>query len=68
MPEITRHTPGTFCSVDALAQDAAASEYFYCRLMGWTTIDTPVGDCIVYTMLQKDGKNVGGLIQMNSEE
>ena len=68
MAEITRHTPGTFCWVDALTPDAAASKDFYCRLMGWTTIDNPVGDGIVYTMLQKDGKNVGGLVQMNAEE
>ncbi len=68
MPEVTKHTPGTFCWIDLQTSDAAASKDFYSQLMGWTTLDNEVAEGVVYTLLQKDGKNVGGLVQMDASE
>ena len=64
MPEVTSHNPGSFCWVDLATTDAAASKRFYSQLLGWTYIDNPVGEGMVYSMVQKEGKNVCGLYQM----
>lgn len=64
MPAMSSHNPGTFCWVDLSTTDAAASKSFYSQLLGWTAIDNPVGDGMVYSMMQKDGKNVCGLYEM----
>ena len=66
MPEVTSHSPGSFCWVDLATTDAEASKSFYSRLLGWTAIDNPVGDSMVYSMMQKDGKNVCGLYEMGT--
>jgi hypothetical protein len=64
MPEMTKYTPGTFCWVDLATTDAQASKQFYGDLMGWTVEDNPMGEGMVYTIMQKGGKNVCGLYEM----
>ena len=64
MPVVTSHAPGSFCWVDLSTTDAQASKNFYSRLLGWTAIDNPAGEGMVYSMMQKDGKNVCGLYEM----
>ena len=64
MPEVTSHAPGNFCWIDLSTTDAGAAKSFYSRLLGWTAIDNPVGNGMVYSMMQKDGKNVCGLYEM----
>ena len=66
MPEVTSHNPGTFCWVDLASADAEASRSFYSQLLGWTSIDNPMGEGMVYSMMQKNGKNVCGLYQMDA--
>lgn len=68
MPEVTKHTPGTFCWIDLMTPDAAAAKDFYSQLMGWTFFDNEVAEGIVYTLLQKDEKNVAGLVQLDAAE
>lgn len=58
MGERTSHTPGTFSWVDLSTCDPVDAKRFYGSLLGWTHNDLPVGDGIVYTMCQIDGKNV----------
>ena len=58
MGERTSHTPGTFSWVDLSTSDPVDAKRFYGGLLGWTHNDLPVGDGIVYTMCQIDGKNV----------
>ncbi len=65
MPEVSSYNPGTFCWADLATTDAARSKDFYSQLMGWTASDNPVSDTMVYSMLQKDGKDVCGLYQMD---
>ena len=67
MPEVTSHSPGTFCWVDLSTTDAESAKSFYSQLLGWTAIDNPVGNGMVYSMMQKDGKNVCGLYEMTAD-
>ena len=67
MPEVTSHNPGTFCWVDLSTTDGAASKHFYSQILGWTAIDNPAGNGMVYSMMQKDGKNVCGLYEMTPD-
>lgn len=67
MPEVTGHAPGSFCWVDLSTTDAEASRSFYSRLLGWTAIDNPVGEGMVYSMMQKNGMNVCGLYEMGPD-
>ena len=64
MPEVTSHPPGNFCWVDLATTDAQASKDFYSRLLGWTAIDNPLDNGMVYSMMQKDSNNVCGLYEM----
>ena len=67
MPEVSSHAPGSFCWVELATPDAEASRKFYSELLGWTWTDTPMSDTMVYTMLQKNEKFVGGLFQMHEQ-
>ncbi len=66
MPETTKHEPGMFCWVELATSDGTAAKKFYASLFGWTVNDIP-GD-VVYTMLQKNGKEAGALYQLGGEQ
>ncbi|MDB9525603.1 VOC family protein [Oscillatoria sp. CS-180] len=65
MTEFKDYAPGTFCWVDLATTDAEASKKFYTQLFGWTATDVPAGEAGTYTMLEKAGKNVCALYQMD---
>ncbi|MEB3211352.1 MAG: VOC family protein [Leptolyngbyaceae bacterium] len=67
MAEFNEYLPGTFCWVDLATTDAEAAKGFYTALFGWSATDVPAGDAGIYTMLQKNGKDVCALYQMNPE-
>ena len=66
--EVTKHDPGRFCWVELSTSDGPAAKKFYTTLFGWSFVDNPMGDAGVYTMLQKNGKDVGALYQMGPEQ
>lgn len=68
MTEVTKHDPGRFCWVELSTSDGPAAKKFYTTLFGWSFIDNPMGEAGVYTMLQKNGKDVGALYQMGPEQ
>ena len=68
MGERTSHAPGTFSWVDLSTSDPAGAKRFYGGLLGWTFDDLPVGDGVVYTMCQIDGKNVGAISAQQEQE
>jgi predicted enzyme related to lactoylglutathione lyase len=68
MEEIKKHQPGTFSWIDLATTDVESAKKFYTELFGFTAIDTPAGDDMVYTMLQLHGKPVAGLSQMSEEQ
>ncbi len=67
MPQVTSHTPGTFCWVELATSNPESAKTFYSQLLGWTWSDEPVSDEMLYTILQRDGNFVGGLFQMHTQ-
>jgi uncharacterized protein len=61
MSERTKYTPGAFSWTDLTTTDQDAAKQFYSRLFGWTAIDNPIGENMVYSMMQIDGKDVGAI-------
>ncbi|HEY5189539.1 MAG TPA: VOC family protein [Solirubrobacteraceae bacterium] len=61
MGERTQYTPGTFSWTDLNTTDQDAAKGFYAALFGWTYNDSPVGDGVVYSMAQIEGRNVAAI-------
>jgi hypothetical protein len=61
MGERTRYTPGTFSWTDLTTTDQPAAKQFYGELFGWEAIDNPIGEGMVYSMMQIDGKDVAAI-------
>jgi uncharacterized protein len=61
MGERTKHAPGAFSWTDLTTTDQDAGKRFYSDLFGWTAVDNPMGDGMVYSMMQIDGKNVAAI-------
>ncbi|MCG8603484.1 VOC family protein, partial [bacterium] len=68
MKEATGHKPGSFCWAELVTTDGDSAKQFYTELFGWNFSDQPVGEGMVYTMLQLQDKNVAALYQMNQEQ
>jgi predicted enzyme related to lactoylglutathione lyase len=64
---VTKYPHGTFCWADCASTDVAKARSFYETVMGWTSNDIPIGDGMMYTMFQKDGKTVAAISQMQPE-
>src|SRR5438045_5315824 len=62
--EATGFAPGTFCWIELGTSDGPAAKDFYTKLFGWDYVDNPIGPDMVYTMLKRDGKDVGALYQL----
>jgi predicted enzyme related to lactoylglutathione lyase len=62
MAIVEKYEPGMFCWIELATNDAAAAKTFYTSLFSLTAKDMPIPDG-VYTMLQKDGHDVGALYQ-----
>ena len=62
MSIVEKYEPGMFCWIELATNDAAASKTFYTSLFGWAANDMPIPDG-VYTMLQKNGHDLGALYQ-----
>ena len=67
MQEVPELKPGTFCWVELGTSDSEAAKKFYKQLFGWDFVDNPMGDAGVYSILQLEGKNVGGLYQLSPD-
>jgi uncharacterized protein len=61
MGERTSYAPGTFSWAELLTSDAEAAKGFYTGLFGWSYDDRPIPDDGVYSMAQRDGKNVAAM-------
>jgi uncharacterized protein len=61
MAERTKYAPGTFCWTDLSTTDQDAAKQFYSQLFGWEVVDNPVGEGMVYSMMQIDGKPVAAV-------
>jgi uncharacterized protein len=61
MGERTKYTPGTFCWTDLTTTDPDGAKSFYSELFGWTASDIPVGEGMVYSMMQVDSKDAAAI-------
>ena len=68
MVEKTKYEPGTFCWVELATKDSSAAKRFYTSLFGWEVDDMPIPDGGTYTMLKKNGKQVGALYQLGPQQ
>ena len=67
MAEIEQHEPGMLSWADLCSTDAEGAKAFYTGLLGLEYVDVPAGEDFIYTLLQKNGKNVAGLSQMGPD-
>lgn len=68
MTTVTQHAPGTFSWPELSTSNQEAAKKFYTTLFGWTAKDNDIGQGMTYTMLQKDGKDVGALCTLQPEQ
>jgi uncharacterized protein len=61
MGERTKHAPGSFSWVDLSTTDQDAAKRFYTGLFGWEADDRPVGDGVVYSMMELGGRDVAAI-------
>ncbi len=61
---MTTYKPGSFCWVDFAAPDQEAAKKFYSDIFGWTANDMTMQQGGTYSMMQKNGQNVGAIMQM----
>jgi predicted enzyme related to lactoylglutathione lyase len=61
MGERTEYNHGTFSWTDLATTDQEGAKKFYSELFGWETNDNPVGEDMVYTIAQIDGKDVAAI-------
>lgn len=59
--------PGSLCWNELATRDAAAAKVFYPEVFGWGMQTSPMGEGMEYTEWQLDGKDVGGLMQMDDK-
>jgi predicted enzyme related to lactoylglutathione lyase len=61
MGERTKYSPGTFSWTDLTTSDQPAAKQFYSQLFGWDAVDNPIGENMVYSMMQLGGKDVAAI-------
>jgi predicted enzyme related to lactoylglutathione lyase len=61
MGQRTQYTPGTFSWTDLTTSDQDGAKAFYTALFGWDVVDNPVGDDMVYSMMQIEGQPVAAI-------
>lgn len=67
MTEVTQHAPGTFSWIELATTDPDAAKRFYTELFGLTALDTQAGPDMTYIVLQKNGRDVGGVYRLMPE-
>jgi predicted enzyme related to lactoylglutathione lyase len=65
---VSTHPAGTCCWVELGTTDQAAAKPFYGELFGWTMDDSPIGPGETYTILKRNGLDVGGLYTLRAED
>jgi predicted enzyme related to lactoylglutathione lyase len=57
MPNIDKHSPGSFSWIELATTDQNAAKAFYSGLFGWQSADFPMGPDQVYTIFQIEGRD-----------
>lgn len=64
--EVTKHENGKFCWAELSTSDGPGAKKFYTELLGLETVDNPMGEGMVYTMLNLKGKPAAALYEDHS--
>lgn len=67
MSTMTQHATGMFCWTQLGTHDPEQSKTFYSGLFGWSFEDTNI-DGTTFTLVKKNGKDVGGLYRLLREQ
>ena len=65
MYKVTKYPHGTFSWAELASNDSETSKKFLTALFGWSHVDIPMGESMVYTMYSIDGENVAASHQMH---
>ena len=68
MPNIEKHTLGSFCWIELATTDQNAAKNFYGKLLGWEANDTPMGPNGSYTIFKLGGRDVGGAYTLREDQ
>ena len=68
MSERTKYPHGVFSWADLTTADQDAAKQFYTELFGWKADDRPVGDGVVYSMMEVDGKDVAAISPQRQQQ
>lgn len=68
MPKIEKYAPGDFCWFELGTTDQQAAKHFYGAVLGWSTLDAPMGPDGVYTRFLLGDAGIGGGYTMRPEE
>jgi len=68
MPNVDKHTPGSFCWVELGASDQAAAKQFYQQLFGWKYREFPMGPSDIYTIFQIDGRDAAAAYTLRADQ
>src|SRR5205823_8815558 len=68
MPNIEKHTPGSFCWIELGTTDQNAAKNFYGKLFGWEANDMPMGPNGVYTIFKLGGRDAGAAYSLREEQ
>ena len=68
MSERTKYPDGVFSWADLTTTDQDAAKQFYTELFGWKADDRPVGDGVVYSMMEVDGKDVAAISPQRQQQ
>jgi predicted enzyme related to lactoylglutathione lyase len=64
---VERTKQGEFNSVDLSAGDIEKQTQFYEALLGWSHIDVPFGEGMIYRMFSADGHTAAGMSQLSPD-
>ena len=68
MPDVTGYTHGQPSWTDLSTTDVDAAKSFYTALFGWSYEDNEMGEGMVYSMAQLDGKPAGAIFAQQAEQ
>jgi len=68
MPQIEKHTPGSFCWIELATTDQTAAKSFYASLFGWVANDMPMGPSDFYTIFRLEGRDAAAAYTLRPDQ
>jgi predicted enzyme related to lactoylglutathione lyase len=67
MPNIDRHSPGSFCWLELATTDQDAAKRFYGEMFGWSAADFPMGPSGAYTIFSLEDRSTAAAYTINPQ-